>query len=376
MKIAIVSERRSYLFQLAIELMKNVDVDIVLYTMLPKSRCRSIGYKGKVVTAVVPLLIAAMIEKIPFINPYQRSSLRIHLRIFYDRWVSRQLKPCDILIGGNGSAVKASIKAKKKYGAVTICDQGSSHILRQDIVRCSYTNNRPPKLNTEYMLKHYDAVDFLMAPSVYVKKSDLDTGIDEKRILYNPYGVNLDLFKPTQKPSEDDYDVIMVGAWWKHKGCDMLAEACINKLGVKLLHVGSRIDCAFPDSPLFKHIGFVNESELPKYYSRAKVFAITSLDEGLALVQLQAASCGLPVVGSTRSGVIDLAYLLGNPKECIIIEEPLSVNSISLAIQKALSYAESLPDGPRVQYGEKIDNISWVAYGKRYYEILKKLITQ
>ena len=68
--------------------------------------------------------------------------------------------------------------------------------------------------------------------------------------------------------------------------------------------------------------------------------------------------------------------LLGHPQGCVTIEEPLSVDSIACAIQKALSYAESLPKGSRVQYEKEIKNISWEAYGMRYYEILKKLITQ
>ena len=374
MKIAIVSERRSYLFQLAIELMKHDDMEVTVYTILPAVRCRNMGYKGPLVTAFFPLILAVLIEKIPFINPYKRSNLRIRLRIFYDWYVSRRLKRCDVLIGGNGSTVKASVRAREKYGAITICDQGSSHILQQNAVRLSYSDVVPPQINTNYMLRHYNTVDYIMSPSTYVKKSNLDNGITANRILYNPFGVDLNVFRPTQKPGQDSYDVIMVGSWWKHKGCDMLAEACINKLGVSLLHVGSVIDCKLPDSPLFSHIDFVPEYELPKYYAQAKVFSMPSLDEGLGLVQLQAAACGLPVVGSTRSGVLDLSQLLGNPKECITVEEPLNVDNIAAAITAALKIAAAMPEGPRDQYQSKIHELSWEAYGERYYEILKTII--
>lgn len=377
MKIAIVSERRSYLFQLAIELMKHNDVEVVLYSMLPVSRCRKIGYKGKVVSSAFPLiLIAAIIEKIPLLNPYKRSSLRIRLRFFYDWYVSKLLKKCDVLIGSNGSTVKSSIKAKKKWGTITICDQGSSHILAQNAVRKSYSNIEPPIVNTNYMLRHYDVADYLMTPSVYVKETDIANGISEGKILYNPYGVDLNVFKPTEIAINNCYDVIMVGAWWKHKACDMLAEACINRLGVRLLHVGTVIDCELPKSALFKHIDFVPESELPKYYAQAKVFAMPSLDEGLGLVQLQAAACGLPVVGSTRSGVIDVARLLNNPESCITVVEPITVDSIAIAIQHSLQYAATQPKGLRTQYGDLVHNLSWEAYGSRYYEIIKQIINK
>lgn len=378
MKIAIVTQGRSHLINLARELNKRKDVDVVFYTMMPKSRCKKFGYEGKVVSCLFPIgVLSVLIEKIQFLNPYRRSYLRIRLRLFFDRWVSWQLRKCDVLIGLNGTAVKASLRAKNKYGAITICDQGSSHILKQDEARRSYTDNEPPHLNTEYMLKHYDASDYLMTACDYVKQSDIEQGILSDRIFVNPYGVDLKVFKPTEKPTdEESYDAIMVGAWWKHKGCDMLADACINKLGIKLLHVGAVIDCELPQSHLFKHIGFMPESELPNYYAKAKVFAMPSLDEGFGLVLLQAAACGLPTVASTRTGEPDMEKLLGNPQGCLTIEEPLSADTIAQAIQKILSYAESLPKGSRIQYKNEIHNISWEAYGERYYATLKKLVKQ
>lgn len=372
-RIAIVSERRSYLFRLAIELMKQNDIHVVLYSMLPVARCRTIGYKGRVVTAFLPFFIAVLIDKVPFLNPYRRSSLRVRLRVFYDWCVSFQLKRCDLLIGGNGSAVKASVRAKKKWGTITICDQGSSHILMQDAVRSTYSDKKPSKLNTNYMLKHYSVVDYLMAACEYVKQSDIDNGISANRILVNPYGVDLSVFKPTYYPQEPLYDVIVVGSWWKHKGCDMLADVCLNRLGVSLLHVGSVIDVELPKSPLFRHVDFVPELELTNYYSRAKVFVMPSLDEGFGLVFLQAVACGLIIVGSSRTGEPDIARLLQNPRWCITIPEPLSRDTLAGAIQQALELANTLPAGMRNQYGATLLNISWEAYGKRYYDIIKRL---
>lgn len=373
-KVAIVSARRSYLLTLAIELNKKEDIEVTLYTILPSSRCRSLGYTGRIVSGFFPFaFLEKIVDLLPFINSYRKSKLRVWLRIIYDYFVSWKLKKCDFLIGGNGSTVEASKVAKRKYAAITICDQGSSHILAQNAARELYTDSRPPLLNTDYMLRHYEVVDFLMAPCQYVITTDLDHGIDKAALLYNPLGVNLSIFRPTVKPVSDSYDVIMVGSWWKHKGCDLLAEACLEKLGYSLLHVGSVVDCPLPNNPLFKHIDFVPEFELPVYYAQAKVFAMPSLDEGFGLVLSQAVACGLPIVGSSRTGAPDLANLLGNPEGCITINEPLSTDNIALAIKQALAYANSLPDGPRVQYQKEIHKLSWESYGNRYYGILKEL---
>lgn len=370
-KIAIISLGRSHLINLARVLDAYEDIKVTFYSMMPRSRCRKFGYMGEVISGLFPIgILAVLIERIPLITPYQRSYLRIKLRIFFDKYMAWRLKRCDFVIGLNGAAVKVSLAAKRKYQAITICDQGSSHILAQDAIRRTYTSNEPPKVNTDYMLRHYDVVDYLMVPSVYVKQSDIENGICDNRILYNPYGVNLEIFKPRIDPAGEKYDVIMVGSWWKHKGCDMLAEACINRLGVKLLHVGSVIDCPLPDSPLFKHYDSVPESDLPLFYSRAKVFAMPSLDEGFGLVFLQAAACGLPVVGSSRTGVADVASLMNNPQECITINEPLSVDTVVNAIRNALDIADSLPLSHRYQKFEYLQNISWEAYGERYMAIL------
>lgn len=372
--IAIVSQGRSHLLNLARYLETYKDLDVTFYTMMPKSRCKKNGYNGRVVSIFFPIGIASLlIEKIPFINPYQRSRLRIKLRILFDILMSFRLRHCDFLIGLNGTAVQISKIAKRKYDSVTICDQGSSHILTQDAVRRTYSDSIPPALNTEYMLKHYECVDYLMTPATYVKTTDLNNGISQDRLLYNPYGVDTSLFTPTIKPSSDSYDVIMVGSWWKHKGCDMLIEACINILDLKVLHVGTVIDCDLPNTPKFQHVEFVKETELPGFYAQAKIFVMPSLDEGFGLVLLQAASCGLPIVGSSRTGVSDIAALLADPSRCITIDEPLSVESIVDAVKKALDVHKALPAGERIQFNGKVRNISWESYGARYYDILKTL---
>lgn len=374
MKVAIVSLGRSHLINLARLLDQKEDVEVTFYTMMPSSRCKQFGYYGKVVSLLFPIgLGEVIIGRIPKINPYQRSALRFRLRRAFDKLVAWRLKKCDVFIGLNGCAVEASKKARK-LGAITICDQGSSHIKTQDAAHYTYSDVPLSEWNTDYMLKHYAAVDYFMTAAKYVSDSDVANGISRDRILYNPYGVNLDVFKPTTKPSEDSYDVIMVGSWWKHKGCDMLAEACIDRLKIRLLHVGSVVDCKLPDSHLFKHVGFVPESDLPSYYAKAKVFAMPSIDEGYGLVLLQAVACGLPIVGSSRTGTPDTGVLLGNTPACITIKEPLSVETITEAIAEALKIADSQADGLRESYKNVIHNISWEAYGNRWYNILKDLL--
>lgn len=371
LKIGIVSITRTHMLNLAIALQDKKDVDVIFYTLTPAKRLRQFGYKGKVVSFVFPLgLIFYAVHKLPF--SFERGLRLGHkLRNLFDKWCSLFIKPCDILVGENGDAYKTSIIAKKKFDSIVICDQGSSHISAQDAYFKEmgvYTN----PWNTKNLLNHYEVSDYMMVPSEYVKKTDLEGGIESHRILYNPYGVNTSVFHVTDKPSHDAYDILFVGNWCLRKGCDMLAEAC-KQLNLRLLHVGGITNCPFPKESNFTHIGIVKETELPKFYSQAKIFVLPSKNEGLALVTLQATASGLPLVSSMNAGGVDIKKLIGEANSCFIIEEPSTTENLMKSIKQALAYANALPEGPRNQNGDAIKNITWEAYGDRYYKILKEI---
>jgi glycosyltransferase involved in cell wall biosynthesis len=350
------------------------DMDVTLYTSLPKKRCRNQGYQGKVISLAFPIgALFFIVLKMPWINPYRRSHCFFRVRRLFDKMVGSLLNKCDVLFSYNGQATFSSLKAQKKYNAVTICYQGSSHIIKQTGIRNSYTTHYAPKDSTDYMLKHYENSDYLFAMSQYVANTDIEQGIDKAKIRVLNLGVDTSIFKPTSKPDDNAYDVLMVGSWWKHKGCDMLADACINKLKVRLLHVGSIIDCELPDSPLFKHIDFVPEAELPQYYAQAKVFAMPSLDEGFGTVLVQAAQCGLPIVGSTRCGALDMKNLQGYKDSVFIVDEPLNSQNIAKSIKEALEYANNMPSGLRETIGDNKDYFSKKSASERLYSLIKEV---
>lgn len=370
--IAIVSLTRTHLIYMASFLDSKEDMDVTLYTSLPKKRCRNLGFQGKVVSLAIPVgALFFIVLKMPWINPYRRSHWFFKVRRLFDKMVGVLLKKCDVLFSYNGQATFSSLKAKGKYNAVTICYQGSSHIIKQAEIRSSYTTHFAPQDSTDYMLKHYENSDYLFAMSQYVANTDIEQGIDNAKIRVLNLGVDTSTFKPTPKPDDNAYDVLMVGSWWKHKGCDLLADACINKLKVRLLHVGSIIDCELPDSPLFKHVDFVPEAELPQYYAQAKVFAMPSLDEGFGTVLVQAAQCGLPIVGSTRCGALDMKNLQGYKDSVFIVEEPLNSDNIAKAIKEALEYANNMPSGLRETISDDKDYFSKTAASERLYSLIQ-----
>ena len=374
MKVAIVSITRTHLLNLAIALDKKEDTDVTFYTLTPTKRLRSFGYDGKVVNFAFPLgIIFFIIHKLPL--SYKNGQRAGHkLRKWFDKFCSWAIKPCDVLIGENGDAYYTTLVAKKKFNPIAICDQGSEHILTQDESFRNLGLFINP-WNTTNLLNHYSVCDYIMTPSEYVKTTDIEHGISLDKILYNPYGVDPELFQPTQKPKKDAYDVIMVGNWCLRKSCDLLSQSILES-GLSLLHVGAVTNCPFPVSDKCTDIGLVQERELPIYYAQAKVFILPSRNEGFGLVLSQAVACGLPIVYSTGTGGPEINRLMGGKSACFEIANPISAETISAALKKAIEYANNLPGGIRQPYGDEFQNVTWAAYGERYHKILIDIINR
>lgn len=83
-------------------------------------------------------------------------------------------------------------------------------------------------------------------------------------------------------------------------------------------------------------LGYLTEEELQEYYSRAKVFALPSLCEGVGLVALEAAMYHCDIVLTN----------LGAPKEYYgghaHLVDPYNVDEIGLAVTDALSAEENV----------------------------------
>ena len=200
--------------------------------------------------------------------------------------------------------------------------------------------------------------------SQHVLRSFVERGYPMNKLFVNPYGVDLQDFKPEKVLKE--YDVVMIGGWNYRKGVDLLVEAC-KELGLSLLHVGGIGDMLFPKVDKFVHIDSVDQKKLRQFYNKGKVFVLPSREDGFGMVLSQALSCGLPIVCSMDTGGRDIGELTGM-KDWIFEMEEYTVEALKVEILKALEFAK------RCNPAElKLENLSWEAYGKRYGEFLSHL---
>lgn len=368
-KINILSPGRFHVLDLARELALQ-GYDVKFYSFVPTKRAYKFGLKRENSQSLflVMLPFLALKKIFPRANFFKQLTV-----LFQDYFTGIFMRKADIVIAMSGNYV-FSLKKAKESGAIVILERGSKHILEQkkilDTIPSLMGKTNVPEMNVKRELQGYQLADYIAIASQHVKDSLIKHGINDKKLFVNPYGVDLEMFKPLPEIKKE-YDVIMVGGWSYRKGCDLITEA-IQKLQVSFLHVGSLVDVPFPNNELFTHIDSVDQKKLIHYYNKAKIFVLPSREEGLAMVQMQAVSCNLPLICSKDSGGEDLAKYFGQSKAISVLKETTS-DELAKEIDAMLEYVESQPLETVYYDMNGKSQLTWEAYGKRYSDFLKQI---
>lgn len=365
MKINILTSGRFHVLDLARELSK-LGYDVKLYSYVPVGRAESFGLEKKhqfsLLFFMMPLLVLMKL--------FPKSLLIKKMVVTYQDFITALvMRKADVVIAMSGLYIK-SLEIAKKNNAKIIVERGSKHILEQKKILeavPSLKNKKPvPDFDVNRELMSYQLADYVVVPALHAVRSFLERDFPKEKIFKNPYGVDLEMFQ-SDTAAEKIYDVCMTGNWGYQKGCDLIAEAC-KDLNLKFLHVGAIGDLEFPKNKNFTHIDTVNQPELKKYYNSSKIFVLPSRQEGLAMVQLQALRCGLPIVFSEHTGGEDIELLWGNNTGFTYKMNDYSAASLKEEIIKALSFVKH-----KSNQQPNFENLSWKAYGERYAQFLNKL---
>ena len=216
-------------------------------------------------------------------------------------------------------------------GGKFICDRGSSHvvfqneILTEEYKRWGFQWKGIDERIIDKEQEEYEQADFITIPSDFVKNSFIKKGVKENKLVKIPYGARLDRFRKIGEPEKNKFSVLWVGGVSLRKGFMYAINAFEafkhpNKEFNVIGHLTDEIKYLLHkhnknlDNVHFK--GNVPNAQLLEYYSKSDVFLLTSLEEGLAMVQGEALACGCPVIASTNTGSQDL---ITNGKDGFII---------------------------------------------------------
>ena len=389
MKIIQTAQARTHYFYLARYLHKQNALECIFsgYPMfklkgepLPKSKIKTFPWS-------MTLRMAVVTNRIPFsraLVPGRLMSFWRHWEeVLLDKYVSRNLKKCDVFIGQSHSGLITGKKAKE-MGATYICDRPSSHIRHQSDINkeeLSLWSIKPTLENsvnpTSILIEEqeYNLADFIVVPSEYSRKTFIEKGFSTDKIIKISLGADLSRFKKVSEPDLETFTALFVGQVSISKGFLYLLED-FNKLKIKkkrLIVIGALrnakkiFELKKMDISQVEFIDRVDNSDLYKFYNKSNVFVFPSIDEGFGMVMGEAMACGCPVIATENTGAPDL---FENGKEGFIV--PIrNVNILAEKMQQ-LYEDKSLRAKMSEAAEQKIKDLGgWETSGKNYYEFLK-----
>ena len=383
-KVSIVVPGKFHSFYLAKGLQKK-NVLFSIITSYPKYLVLKYQIKNE---SIKSIFIKEIIERVLLklnLN-FILSKIYFYLNSLFENLSTKMIEfnKIDILVAWSGSAEKSFKKINLlKKNIIKILERGSTHISFQNkILEEEFKKLRIDKIPIdkriiEKEIREYNLSDYIFVPSSFAKKTFIENGIDEKKIIKVPYGTNLDEFYAEENISKQ-FTIISTGHISVRKGSLYLLEA-FNELNLddsKLLMVGNIEKELFPFlKPFFlnpniifqKH---VNQKKLRSFYNNSNLFVTSSLEEGLAVVQIQAMACGLPLICTPNSGGEELIEEGKNGFVCPIRDKDYLKNKI---IYFYNNREELKIFGKNSNYKAK-NYFSWDKYSQDIYEEYKKLI--
>lgn len=236
--------------------------------------------------------------------------------------------------------------------------------------RDDFVRKPPPRIALE--VREHALATRIVAPSRFVVQTLVDAGVDAAKIRINPFGTDVDEFRPADRPPPlEPLVVLFAGALTARKGLPTLLEAWrgaeLRQAELRIAGPGS-LPPAVRLPPGVKLLGKLSRPQLAEQMRQAQLFALPSHFEGLAQVQIEALASGLPVLGTEESGAGDLVVDGVNGR----ILPSGNVDAWTVALRELAAKPEQVLAMRAAAIANR-DRLSWRAYGDRWVAILAEL---
>jgi glycosyltransferase involved in cell wall biosynthesis len=235
----------------------------------------------------------------------------------FGKWLERTCEPCDVHQVLSSFGVESHRVAKDRFGAMTVCDHGSTHISYQDdLLADEYRSLNLPYRHVnsrirDRELREYQECDLITVPSSFARESFVSSGADPGKVVVVPYGVSLQEFRPLPK-HDKVFRILSVAALSARKGLQYLLQA-FAQLKLQAAELVLRGAIAEESAAILSRhrIDYRIQAPLPRsamasLYSQASVVVLASVEDGFGLVIAQAMACGVPVIATSSTGAPDL----------------------------------------------------------------------
>jgi glycosyltransferase involved in cell wall biosynthesis len=294
----------------------------------------------------------------------------------YLDWIaSRQLATAryDLFHSWSGDCLQ-SLRVTRKLGIPSIIEIPTWHRDRGKVQREQPSAAPSPRLSRyrqwredllldrKRFLEEYDLADLLVVLSETAAETFRVQGFPEEKLFYLPRGVDIDRFKPGQRP--EIFRAIFSGALIERKGIHHLLEAWhrLNLPNAELWLVGSLHDEAKPHLKKFwldsvRVLGFARNPE--QYLSQSTIHVFPSQCEGSAKVTYEAAACGLPQITTRESGDVVVDGVEG------MIIPPANVDALAEAIRHLYDHPEIVQRMAVAARRRVVENFTWDHFRER-----------
>jgi glycosyltransferase involved in cell wall biosynthesis len=267
------------------------------------------------------------------------------------------------------SQAGSSLKKAKALGIRSVVDRASSHIRTQVEILAQRYRAHGIDYNPTYAhvvtrcLADYDEADLVVTPSPFAYGSFAEQGFDMNKVVLNPFGVDLEKFRPAESPPEK-FTLTFLGQLGVRKGTFDLLTAWDNlKLpDAKLILAGGEepasasMLAAWKNREDIKFLGYAQDA--PALLASSSAFAFPSYEEGSALVTYEAMASGLPIVATYESGSV-----VENERSGFIIDSG-DIDALSERIERLYNNHDLARDlGAAAR--KRIEAYPWEAYGER-----------
>lgn len=236
----------------------------------------------------------------------------------------------------------------------------------------SITFNSNDKKYLDRISEEQALSNLICVPSVFVKNTMIENGVQEGKIRINQFGSSFLPVKSIKSNLNKEITLLFVGQLTQRKGIKYLLEAIKilkkDKLRFKFILVGPIIGKGdwFKDYTSFidEYYPSIPKSKLNEVYKRADIFVLPSLFEGSALVVYEALAHGVPCIVTPNTG----ADFIKN-----------GINGYQIPIRnisKIIEIVSLLDDNRELLKSLKINalktshELTWMNYRKRFKEIL------
>ena len=322
LKFDIVVQGRFHGFELARALL-GLGHDVVVHTNYPRYVVQRFGVPAANVRSFVGHGVVSRIGS--RLHRYMPTTVDAMLHQSFGRWAARSLRPDADVVYGFSGVMEEILKSPRRRCQLRTLLRGSAHIREQARILGEEEDRIGARLDgpSGWMIgreeREYELADKIFVLSTFALESFLSQGVPPNWLELCRLGVDLSHFRASnivvaervkRVLGKAPLRVLTTGAFSFRKGARDIADVA-TELSKKMVFrfVGDRLpetaELARQNSQNIEFIDREPEKSLVQHYAWADVFFFPTIEDGFAMVLLQAAAAGLPIIATANCSAPD-----------------------------------------------------------------------